>query len=134
MRLLKKFLNEDRASTAVEFAMVAMGFIAMVFFILEVARVYWAWNALQYAVEKATRYALTEEDVTEEQIQEYVRTNMPGLGSSEDNPEIDVTWETVSNVSFIQVNAEYEFDTIGAFIPSGFGDLTLSATSRLPVP
>lgn len=135
MRLLKRFLSEDKASTAVEFGMVAMGFIAMVFFILEVARVYWSWNTLQYAVENATRYALTEEDVTEEQLQDYVRTNMPGFGSSEDNPTVEVSWETLSNVTFIQVNAEYEFDTIvGAFIPSDLTDLTLRATSRLPVP
>jgi hypothetical protein len=59
---------------------------------------------------------------------------MPGFELDASNPTVDVIWETLSNIDFIQVNASYEFNAISPFIPDNMASFTLTATSRLPVP
>ncbi len=133
-RIIRNFSKDCTGSTAVEFALVGIGFLIFVFGIFEVGRIYWSWNTLQYAVENATRYALTHEDISEEDIQTYVRDGMGGLNADESNPDITVTWEDVSGINFIKITAIYDFDVISPLLPDSFDSLDLTATSRLPVP
>jgi Flp pilus assembly protein TadG len=131
---IKNFIEDRSGSTAVEFALVAIGFLTFVFGIFEAGRIYWSWNTLQYAVENTTRYALTHEDAEEEELQDYVRSQMPGMSTDAGNPDIAVSWEEASGVNFIKITAVYDFDVITSFLPEKWNTLDLSATSRLPVP
>lgn len=133
-KIIKNFIHDRTGSTAVEFALVGLGFLTFVFGIFEVGRIYWSWNTLQYAVENTTRYALTHEDAEEEELQEYVRSEMRGLDTDASNPDIAVNWEEASGVNFIKINATYNFNVISPFLPERFNSVNLAATSRLPVP
>lgn len=133
-QLLKKYAKNESGSTAVEFAFVSMGFIFLIFMIFELGYIYWTWNTLQFAVENATRYTLANEDLTEEEVEEYVRDNMVGFDTSGNNPNIDVAWETVSGVNFVQVSATYDYSMFSSVLLHDLSDLTLSATSRLAIP
>jgi len=130
----KNFIKDRSGSTAVEFAIVGMGFIFFVFMIFELGFMYWTWNTLQFAVENATRYVLTNEDLTDEEIKAYVRDNMPGFNTDDDNPFIVVERETSSGVNFIQVSATYDYEMFSTVLPQDFNGLDFTATSRLAIP
>ena len=58
---LKKYFKSEKGTTAVEFSIISAALFASVFGIVEVGRIYWTWNSLQYAMEETARYALTHE-------------------------------------------------------------------------
>jgi Flp pilus assembly protein TadG len=54
MARFSKFLTDKHGTTAVEFSLVAMLFLTLVFGLFETARLFLAQSAIQYAVEEAT--------------------------------------------------------------------------------
>lgn len=132
-RILRRFRRENDGSTAVEFGFVAFLFLIFVFGLFEVGHLYWTWNTLQFAVEKTTRYVLVNNTATDEDIQEYATSYMPGLQVDASNPEITVAHESASGVQFISVSAVYHHDTLSGFVPSSLASVTLSAKSRLAI-
>jgi Flp pilus assembly protein TadG len=55
---IRAFGRGNSGSTAVEFALAAPFLFLLVFAIIEFGRAWWAKNSLQYAVERAARYAV----------------------------------------------------------------------------
>ena len=130
----RKFIGDTSGTTAVEFSFVVFAFLAIVFMIFEMGRIYWTWNGLQYAVENTTRYAMVNPEATESDLQEYVRNNMPGLATDVDNPDVTVTWEVVSGVNFVKIDADYEFNAFSPLIPTSMDQMILNASSRMAIP
>jgi Flp pilus assembly protein TadG len=55
---IRAFGRSSSGSSAVEFALAAPFLIVLMFAVIEFGRAWWAKNALQYAVERAARYAV----------------------------------------------------------------------------
>jgi Flp pilus assembly protein TadG len=55
---LKAFCRSNAGSTAVEFAIAAPILFVLMFAIIEFGRAWWTKNSLQYAIERAARYAI----------------------------------------------------------------------------
>ena len=55
---MRAFGRGNSGTTAVEFALVAPLLFLLLFAIMEFGRAWWTKNSLQYAVERATRYAV----------------------------------------------------------------------------
>lgn len=55
---IRNFGRNTAGATAVEFALVALILFGLMFAIIEFGRAWWTKNALQYAVERAVRYAV----------------------------------------------------------------------------
>ena len=55
---VRAFGRSNAAATAVEFAMAAPILFALMFAIIEFGRAWWTKNSLQYAIERAARYAV----------------------------------------------------------------------------
>jgi len=55
---IRNFARSNAGSTAVEFAIAAPIMLALMFAIIEFGRAWWTKNTLQYAVERAVRYAV----------------------------------------------------------------------------
>lgn len=125
------FIEDRRGSTAVEFALVAMIFLTFVFGLFEVGYLYWTWNAMQYGVEKTTRYVMTHGSLTDDEIMDYARNNMPGLNITDNNPEVFVDYESASGVNFITVSTIYEHTPFSILSPEGMFAITLRAKSRM---
>lgn len=70
-------------ATAVEFALVALPFIALIVGMVEVSRVVMTHSVLQFAVEKAARCAALNTSLcgTTLQVQGYANAQMPGYPS-----------------------------------------------------
>jgi Flp pilus assembly protein TadG len=57
MKRLPHLLSCERGATIVEFAFVAPVFLAMIFGVIDIARVTWTFGSLHFAAESAARYA-----------------------------------------------------------------------------
>jgi Flp pilus assembly protein TadG len=135
IKLLKKYRNDEKGTTAVEFALIAIVFLSMIFGIFESARVFWALNTLQYAVEQGTRFALVNPNATQADITAVVLSNMNGIATTDTNPNVSVNPAlAVGDVTFVVVDASYRFTLLMPFIPETWNELDLDASSRLAVP
>lgn len=131
---LKPFLREEQGTTAVEFALIAIAFLALVFSIFEGGRIFWTLNTMQYAVESGARYTLTNTDATTAEITQVTRDAINGIPVTNDNPVITVSFSTVNDVDFVQIDAVYTFQAVLPFLPSSWTSMDLESRSRLPIP
>lgn len=131
---LRSFLKAEEGTAAVEFGLIALGFVAILMGITETGRLFLTWNTFQYAVENATRYALANEDVTEAELQDYIRENMEDFTVPSDGVDIDVTFPVLNEVNFVEINGTYSYEVIAPFLPDSWNSIELTASSRLPRP
>lgn len=70
---VRAFCRSNAGSTAVEFAFAAPILFALMFAVIEFGRAWWTKNAMQYAIERAARYAVvcSGNCPTDAQIQTY---------------------------------------------------------------
>ena len=57
--LIKKLRKTERGQALVEFAIVSIVLLLILFLIIEVSRVLWAWITVQNAAREGARYAVT---------------------------------------------------------------------------
>ena len=132
--ILKSYQKDENGTTAVEFGLVALAFITMIFGVIEMGRAFMAWNSFQYSVENAARFALVNSDVTEQQLTDRIVAEMAGFNASEDDIEIEVNFPVVSSVNFVEISGTYQFETFISFLPESWGNIELSGVTRLPRP
>lgn len=58
----KKRFNDSPGQALVEFALIISVLLAMIFLIIESARILWAWNTVQNAAREGARYAITGQE------------------------------------------------------------------------
>ena len=59
---LKRRFNNSPGQALVEFALIISVLLAMIFLIIESARILWAWNTVQNAAREGARYAITGQE------------------------------------------------------------------------
>ncbi|HUM69989.1 MAG TPA: pilus assembly protein, partial [Chloroflexota bacterium] len=59
MNHFKQKLHHSPGQALVEFALVIVAVLMMIFLIIESARILWAWNTVQNAARIGARYAIT---------------------------------------------------------------------------
>lgn len=131
--LFRRYRRDEKGATAVEFALVAGAFIALLMGIFEGGRMLFTWNAFQYALENATRYAMVHPDASAEEIEAYVFENMNSLYASSDHVEVTVNFTTIADIDFIELDGIYNFNLIMPFLPASWNTIRLDASSRLPI-
>ncbi len=133
-KMLAKFLKCEEGTTAVEFSLIAFGFLALVFGIFECGRMFMTWNAFQYTIEDTTRRALISEDITAEEIEDTIRDSMPNMMLESDRADIDVIFTDYSGVNILEVSGVYSFSPIVlTFLPDSWSTINLRAESRFPM-
>src|SRR5688500_2613980 len=103
----RNFLNyvrDEAATTAIEFALISSAFIALIFGIFESGRMFLVWNSFQAAIGSATRHALVNPDISEDEIEDRIIESMEAYGIDGDDVEIEVTQSASSGVDFIEVD------------------------------
>lgn len=136
--MIRRYINDERGITGVEFALISLTFIAMVMGIFELGRLAMARNAFQYAIEETLRYALIETGASESELKQYIAGQMSnmtiGVDPNTDLSNVTVSWPNGSNnVQFIQLTGTYTFDTLMPFLPDGMDSIDMSATARMAV-
>src|ERR1700756_4426831 len=81
--MLRRFRRHRRGSAAVEFALVAPVFFALLFAIVEVALMFFASQVLETVTQASARYLLTGQaqsgSLTQAQFKTYVCSQIPAL-------------------------------------------------------
>lgn len=134
MRFAGRFIRDESGTTAIEFGLVSIAFLTIVFGMFEGGRMYMTWNAFQYSLENATRYALVNEDVTEAELTTYIAEAMAGLMAEEENIDVTIEFPVISDINFIEVEGTYSYEILAPFLPASWENIVLSANSRLPRP
>jgi Flp pilus assembly protein TadG len=115
--LLRRFRRNRRGSAAVEFALVAPVFLALLFAIIEVALMFYATQVLETITQDAARYVLTGQaqngTLTQSQFKTYVCSRIPALFTCS-----GIYVDVESQPSFSNVNLTPPVDGNGHFTPS----------------
>lgn len=124
----KSLLRSRTGATALEFALVALPFLLIVFGITELSRVVWTKSAMHYAVEAAVRCAVVDTRcATQEAVQQYAFEQMlaPNV------PASSFTLTSCSNNNGKKVTATVRFVfLVDKIMPA---PLTLTAESCRPL-
>lgn len=99
-RLFRRFSRSDDGSTAVEFALISVPFLALIFAIVETALVLWASQVLETAVANASRRIFTGEfqaangsqaaNLQRDELKKQICAGVPGLFNCGALLELDV--------------------------------------------
>ena len=114
--MLRRFAGNHRGSAAVEFALVAPMFFALLFAVIETALMFFASQVLETITQNSARMVLTGQaqgaKYTQNQFAAYVCSQIPGLFNCA-NMSIDVK----SYPSFASITIDSQIDAGGNFIP-----------------
>jgi Flp pilus assembly protein TadG len=127
----RRFRRNGRGSAAVEFALVAPVFFALLFAIIETAIMFFASQALETVTQESARMILTGQaqtaSYTKSQFQNYVCSQVPALLFTCSSIYVDVE----SYPSFAHVAINSQIDSNGNFInnmqynPGGPSDIVV---------
>ncbi len=144
LKMSKTISRSDRGAAAIEFAIVVILFLTLIFGIIDGARMVWSYNTLSSAVKMGARFASisgsTSSDApgprssaeTIELIKEEIQASAPGLLLTSDG--MDVSWEPAGNNqagSLVKVSATYRFVPITPFM--GFASVQMHSHSEMIV-
>jgi len=132
MKMFRKYLRHEKGTAAVEFAMVSLLFLALLLGTVEVGRIFWTWNALQYAVEETARYAAVHSTATNSALVAYATTKMAGVSVATSQLTVTTATSTISGISFIEVTGTYAFATLVPSLVPALQSLSLTAKSKVP--
>lgn len=129
--LLRRFARKQDGSAAVEFALVAAPFLALLFAILETALVFFSGQALETAVADASRLIMTGQAQTQGMSQtafkDAVCGRIYGLFDCQSGVYVDVkTFTSFSNVSMpTPIDSNGNLQTNFNYNPGGPGDIVV---------
>ncbi|HZP99685.1 MAG TPA: TadE/TadG family type IV pilus assembly protein [Reyranella sp.] len=131
MRLLGRFLpGNDRGGAAVEFAIAAPFLFTLILGSIDMGRMFYVRQGLEYATEQAARYYMLNPSSASSAVTTYLQSQMPGgMGSSVSVSYTDTTnCNSMTSVTCTQIQATYSFSFIAQYL--GLGTKTLKATAQ----
>jgi len=117
-----------RGATAVEFALVAPIFLMFVLGIIDLGRLFFVKNLMQYATEQTARYAMVTPTATVAELETYAEDEIAALFSG---ITFTADTETIDAIQFRTITATYTFSYMMPLI--ALDDALLSAKSRTPI-
>jgi Flp pilus assembly protein TadG len=126
----RRFCSSRRGSAAVEFALVAPIFFALLFAIIETAIIFFAGQVLETITQNAARMILTGQaqtaSYTQAQFKTYVCSQIPALFSCS-NVYVDVeSYPSFSSVAInSQIDGDKNFINNMQYNPGGPGDIVV---------
>ena len=130
-RIARRFVRDQDGATAVEFSLVAIPFIALMFAILETALVFFAGQTLEAAVTEASRQIMTGQAQNSGYSKDTFKTNVvctylktgASLFDCENGVYVDVknysTFGSITNTAPVQ-NGQFDSSKLG-YNPGGPG-------------
>lgn len=124
------YIRREDGVAAVEFAMIAFGFLLLLFSIVEAGYAMWSINTVNYSVEQGARYSAVN-DATANETEDYVRNEMQTFYVDTDTLTFDMVTVSDGGVDFIELEAEFTYEPIvGTFIPLPDGSMTFKTRAR----
>jgi Flp pilus assembly protein TadG len=130
-RIVHRFLRRKDGAAAIEFAMVAAPFLALVFAILETAIVFFAGQTLETAAADSARLIMTgqaqKQSLSEAQFKTEVCKRIFGLFDCEGGVQVDVrTYAAFSAINNSKpIDANGNLTVTPTYTPGGPGDIVV---------
>jgi Flp pilus assembly protein TadG len=130
-RMLRRFLRRNDGAAAIEFAMVAAPFLALVFAILQTAVVFFAGQALETAAADSARLIMTgqaqQQGFSQAQFKEQVCSRVYGLFDCASGIQVDVrTYSSFSAINNAKpIDANGNLNLTASYQPGGPGDIVV---------
>jgi len=116
--------RDQRGVAAVEFAMIAPIFFALLVGIMDVGRYMWTLNTMQYAIDQGVRAGVVRQ-LPDDEVEDLVKSSLAGLDAA------GITVEAVSGASTLSITAETTYAFL--FPISSFMDhTTISLRTEMP--
>ncbi len=133
-RFFSTYLKETDGATAVEFGIVALPFLIMMFGVMESGRLMWSMNSIHYAVEETARYAAINNDLSNAEFSTYASDKLDGILMGATNLQMTSSQFTSNGIDFVEVEGTYQLDTmLSGLLPAGFGSFEYSVAARSPI-
>ncbi|QPF84230.1 pilus assembly protein [Bradyrhizobium genosp. L] len=121
LKLLRRFRRHRRGSAAVEFALIAPLFFALLFAIIEVGMIFFASQVLETVTQDSARMIMTGQaqsaSYTQAQFKSYVCGRIGALFDCTNGIYVDVRSYS-SSTGFANVNVASPIDSSNCFLPS----------------
>ena len=129
VRLLRQLVRDRSGVSAVEIALLAPVFFALVVGVIEFGRVAYTQGVISFAAEEATRFALVNYSIEEDDVRDIAEACLLGIDPERINAII-VTGpiDPVDNTRTISVEVSYNFEFLLPYMPDGV--VPISGTSR----
>jgi len=130
-KIVSRFLRRKDGAAAVEFAMVAAPFLALIFAILETAIVFFAGQTLETAAADSARLILTgqaqKQGLSQAQFKEEVCKRIYGLFDCTSGIQVDVrTYSSFSSINTAKpIDANGNLTVTPTYTPGGPGDIVV---------
>ena len=128
-RSLRSWTGDCRGTAAIQFAFILPAFLLLILGTIDVGRVIWTQNALQFASEEAGRYAMTHVSATNPQLVAFTRERLVAFAA--DDVSVIATNDTVGGVTFVTISLSYDIDLMTPFV--SFATISLSGRTRVPL-
>ncbi|MEO3430564.1 TadE family protein [Pelagibius sp. CAU 1746] len=125
----RRLCSDCAGITAVEFALMAPVFLTLFFGVIELGRAAYTQGVVTFAAEEATRYAVVNYSISEEEVRDLTEDCLLGVKRSRINA-IVVTGPVnpADNTRTISVEVSYNFEFLMPFLPDD--TVTISGNSR----
>jgi Flp pilus assembly protein TadG len=129
--LLRRFVRHDKGATAIEFSLVALPFLALLFAIIETAMVFFAGQVLETAAANASRLILTGQATTQgmsaEKFKNAVCTQLPALFDCAGGVYVDVkTYTSFADIENASPVKDGKLDTSSmSYKPGGPSEIVV---------
>ncbi|HJR20599.1 MAG TPA: TadE/TadG family type IV pilus assembly protein [Dongiaceae bacterium] len=123
-RRLSRLYRDQRGAAAVEFAMIAPAFFALLLGIVDVGRYMWTLNTMQYAIDDAIRAGVVQE-MTPEDVEARVKETLAHISA------VGLAVEALPTSSTLEVTAQATYAFLFP-ISSFMATTTISLRSEMP--
>src|SRR3712207_4304176 len=128
MRHRSRLARNDGVA-ALEFGLVGLVFLALLFGSIEIGRVIWVPNSLSFVAEEAARWALARSGVTNTQVHDYAQTRLSEIRTTGAN--ITVTSTTTAGIRYVLITVTKAFTPVTPLV--SIGTLTVTGQARMPI-
>ena len=129
-RLLQALRADRRGAAAIEFAIVGPLLFTLLLGIVEMGRMFYVRESLEYAIEQAARYYMVNPSATQDAVTTVLRNAMAGgMGSGIPAPQYTDVSSCNGNsaVTCTTITATYTFVSVASFLKLGNPVLRASA-------
>lgn len=131
--IFKRYAKDQDGVAAVEFALVSMGFLGLLFGTIEAGHLIWSYNAVRNATEVASRQALVQEDLTESDLEDIGKDTLDSFMVSSTNFHLTQTTETNGGVQFNKLDSTYQYTPLlSIMMPESLTNFTFNVTVSRP--
>lgn len=129
----RSFARNEDGVAAIEFAIVSVLFLTVLFGVVEASRIVWAKNTLRFALEQAARERLVDSTMTDEDIENFVLSSIDDFIDTSTITLTISTSTTTDGVDVLNLEGTFEYNMLLPVFPDAFSTFELQAESHMPL-